>query len=256
MIARVQLVHGDMFDGPTDLIVLPCSTGGTVTRTVRRRLQAFEIPNPRRMTLGEIDFQQSTRPLQQLASFLAFAASVQGYTSNIEAIEHIGRQLGILATENKSVLQISAPLLGAGAGGLRPHDVVERLSSGFLETAPDQTSLKIYVLDQDVYAELQTAFSIQLTKKSADKEITDPTRVFISYTKTSQEHGAWVKDLAIFLRENGIDARLDQWHLTPGQDVAQWMCNEIELAERVLMICNEEYATRADGRHGEAYPVD
>ena len=35
-----------------------------------------------------------------------------------------------------------------------------------------------------------------------------------------------------------------------GQDAAQWMCNEVELADRVLMICNEEYARRADGRHG------
>ena len=34
------------------------------------------------------------------------------------------------------------------------------------------------------------------------------------------------------------------------EDVAQWMCNEIALTDRVLMICNEEYALRADGRHG------
>ena len=199
--ASLQLVHGDMFDGPTDLIVLPCATEGTVTRTVRTRLQAFQIPNPRRMELGEIDFQQSPRPLQQLASFLAFAASVQGYTSDIEAIERIGRRLGILAAENRSVLQISAPLLGAGAGGLQSHDVVKRLTKGFSETAPDQTTLKIYVLDQNIYAGLQALFA-NLAPDEVSKDeragrditaITAPIRVFISYTKTSQEHSAWVK---------------------------------------------------------------
>jgi hypothetical protein len=54
----------------------------------------------------------------------------------------------------------------------------------------------------------------------------------------------------MMLRVNGIDARLDMWHLRSGMDVAQFMCNEIALAERVLIVSNEEYAQRADGRLG------
>jgi hypothetical protein len=254
--ATLQLVHGDMFDGPTDLIVLPCATVGSVTEMVRQRLRAFEIPNPpRRMRLGDIEIRPPTQSLRQLASFLAFAASVQGYTSNLEAIGRIGRQLGKFAADNRSVLQISAPLLGAGAGGLRPADVLEHLKNAFMETAPDRTSLKVFVLQLDLYEQLHGDFSRQSTEKTSSIEkIPDdrfiPIRAFFSYTRTTEEHSSWVKDLATFLRGQGIDSRLDQWHLTPGQDVAQWMCNEVELADRVLMICNEEYAMRADGRHG------
>ena len=257
--ARLQLIYGDMFDGPTDLIVLPCSTAGTVTETVRRRLRAFAIPNPRRMKLGDVEFQQASKPLQQLASFFAFAASVEGYTSSLDSAQQIGHHLGSFAALNRSILQVSAPLLGAGAGGLQPQDVIERLTKGFLNTAPEETTLKIFILDRDIYEQLDSALSSRSTGISPDEIRPDerkesgafvPIRVFISYTQTSDEHQSWVKDLAVFLRQNGIDARLDQWHLVPGQDVAQWMCNEVELADRVLMICNEEYAMRADGRHG------
>jgi hypothetical protein len=33
-------------------------------------------------------------------------------------------------------------------------------------------------------------------------------------------------------------------------DLPQWMCNEIDLADRILIICNEEYALKANGRRG------
>jgi len=75
-------------------------------------------------------------------------------------------------------------------------------------------------------------------------------RIFISYTKTAPEHVAWVQSLAEYLLANGVEARLDIWDLSPGMDVAQWMSNELDLADRVLLICNEEYARRADRRHG------
>jgi TIR domain len=72
----------------------------------------------------------------------------------------------------------------------------------------------------------------------------------LSYTHASEQHQEWVKELATFLRENGINARLDAWHLHLGADLAQWMTNELDPARRVLLICNEEYAQRADRRHG------
>lgn len=72
----------------------------------------------------------------------------------------------------------------------------------------------------------------------------------MSSTKTEPEHAKWVQSLAEYLVANGVEARLDIWDLSPGMDVAQWMSNELNLADRVLLICNEEYARRADGRHG------
>jgi len=77
-----------------------------------------------------------------------------------------------------------------------------------------------------------------------------PLRVFISYTKSNNQHQDWVKAVGTYLRRAGVDARLDIWHLRPGMDVAQWMCNELDMADRVLLICDELYAQKADGRHG------
>jgi hypothetical protein len=58
------------------------------------------------------------------------------------------------------------------------------------------------------------------------------------------------KELATFLRANGIEARLDVWYLRPGMDTPQWMSNELDLADRVLLVCDELYAQKADRRHG------
>lgn len=49
-------------------------------------------------------------------------------------------------------------------------------------------------------------------------------KVFISYSHDSQQHKDWVLRLANELRTNGIDAKLDQWDLSPGQDIApSWL---------------------------------
>jgi hypothetical protein len=75
-------------------------------------------------------------------------------------------------------------------------------------------------------------------------------RVFISYCHTSPEHEKWVESLGTFLRESGIDARLDIWHLRRGMDLPQFMTNELTLAERVILVSDERYADKADGRVG------
>jgi len=57
MPSNVKLRLGNLFDGPSDLIVLPCSTSGTITGFVARRLADYSIPHPRvGMKLGEVEF--------------------------------------------------------------------------------------------------------------------------------------------------------------------------------------------------------
>ena len=52
----VKLRIGNLFDGPSDLIVLPCSTAGTITGFVARSLVDYDIPHPRvGMRLGAVD---------------------------------------------------------------------------------------------------------------------------------------------------------------------------------------------------------
>ncbi len=48
-------------------------------------------------------------------------------------------------------------------------------------------------------------------------------RVFVSYSHDSDPHRAWVLKLATDLRAASVDASLDQWDLTPGQDTSVFM---------------------------------
>lgn len=75
-------------------------------------------------------------------------------------------------------------------------------------------------------------------------------RVFISYTGIDINNRNWVKNLASRLRSSGINARLDMFHLKPGQDLPQWMTNELIMADKVLLICDKYYAEKADNRDG------
>jgi len=79
-------------------------------------------------------------------------------------------------------------------------------------------------------------------------------RVFISYTHENPAHKAWVATLASNLRENGIDAVLDQWELTYGADVTLFMEGGIRSATRVLLVCTPAYARKAnEGTGGVGY---
>ncbi len=75
-------------------------------------------------------------------------------------------------------------------------------------------------------------------------------RVFISYTADDKDNGEWVKELAVRLRQNGVDARLDRFHLKPGTDLPQWMTNEVSMADKVLLVCDHNYVIKADVHKG------
>lgn len=245
----VQLRLGDIFDGPSDLIVLPSSTAGTVTPFVRKRLVHHRIPYPEvGMELGDV----SILPFEggeNIAQFVAYAASVDDNSSDIEAIRRIGEHLGAETRRRVMIRRVSAPLLGAGAGGLRSESVAAALSSGFKRTAHQDAGLVIHVLHEDVFSRLSGDREVERLA-SSQIETSKPTRVFVSYCHSSPEHEEWVIALGKFLRENGIDARLDVWVLRHGMDLPQFMTNELTLADRVILVSDEKYAEKADGRVG------
>ncbi|NEQ98069.1 MAG: TIR domain-containing protein [Cyanothece sp. SIO2G6] len=255
--AYVKLKFGNLFDEPTDLVVLPCSTGGTVTNFVANHLREYDIPHPRPgMHLGDVDVQPFDGA-ENVAQFAAFVASVENMTSTEEAIAEIGASLGNVTRQSDAIRRVSAPLLGAGAGGLDREKVIEALSRSFKETAAENAILTIFVLHRNVIERLKKkrlreSTGEQVIKgKQPTKEIEHtPIRVFISYSGTSPIHKQWVAKIATYLRSNGLDARLDQWHLRGGMDLSQWMANELQLADRVIIITDSRYRERADGRVG------
>jgi hypothetical protein len=78
----------------------------------------------------------------------------------------------------------------------------------------------------------------------------DAPKVFISYSHDTEAHDKWVLDLASDLRKNGVDAVLDQWDLSLGQDTSMFMQRGILDSDRVILVCTDRYVTRAEGGTG------
>lgn len=76
-----------------------------------------------------------------------------------------------------------------------------------------------------------------------------PRKVFISYSWAVQ---ARVVELAERLVANGIDVVLDVWDLKPGHDKYAFMEQSVNdpSVNKVLIICDKTYTTKADARQG------
>lgn len=73
---------------------------------------------------------------------------------------------------------------------------------------------------------------------------------FISYSHDTLEHKDWVINLATRLRSTGIDAILDMWEVSAGDDLAQFMEQGIMNADNVVMICTENYVQKCNNGVG------
>jgi hypothetical protein len=72
--------------------------------------------------------------------------------------------------------------------------------------------------------------------------------VFLSYSHDSDEHRDRVLALAERLRQDGLDARCDQYvNGTPPQKWPRWMMDQFDEAAFVLVICTETYHRRFRG---------
>src|SRR5260221_3645139 len=75
-----------------------------------------------------------------------------------------------------------------------------------------------------------------------------PPKVFISYSHDSREHQDRVLGLADRLREDGVDALIDQYEATPPDGWALWMDLGIQRADFVLLVCTDIYLRRVEHR--------
>lgn len=75
-------------------------------------------------------------------------------------------------------------------------------------------------------------------------------KAFVSYSHDSQSHKQWVLEFATRLRNSGVDAILDQWELQPGDDIPHFMEKNLASADRVLMICTDQYVHKANSGAG------
>lgn len=75
-------------------------------------------------------------------------------------------------------------------------------------------------------------------------------KVFISYSWDGKAHENWVLNLATKLRENGIDAILDQWELELGKLIPNFMENSVTKSDRVICVITPNYNEKTINLHG------
>nr|WP_297070172.1 toll/interleukin-1 receptor domain-containing protein [Prevotella sp.] len=73
-------------------------------------------------------------------------------------------------------------------------------------------------------------------------------KVFISYSWHPEENKIRVQQLARRLMSDGVDVILDVWSLKDGQDKYVFMGKMVTDSNinKVLIICNKDYAEKAD----------
>lgn len=88
------------------------------------------------------------------------------------------------------------------------------------------------------------------TSNTSDSEnftMSRPIRVFISYSHDSPEHVRKVLALSHSLRQDGIHADLDQYHLSPPEGWPAWVSNQLATADFVIIVCTELFFRRFRG---------
>jgi len=238
------LLSGSIFDKKCDLVIIPCNTSGGVTSTILNALTVNNIPYYLKpMQPGSVEFyEQHESKAINTALVVGYAASVDSKSVKTDAkyVTNIIRDV-IKYCHDNHLETVNIPLLGTGAGHLDAKTSFSTIKSQFL----DETKIKaqIFAFSNNVYQELMN------DEKNRDVAITPP-RVFISYSGNDPKNQSWVKILAEKLRSNGVNARIDIYHLKHGQDLPQWMTEEILAAEKILLICDEVYVSKADSRNG------
>lgn len=73
------------------------------------------------------------------------------------------------------------------------------------------------------------------------------TKVFISYSHDSDHHKDKVLELSDSLVSDGIFCILDQYEMAPSEGWVNWMANNIEKSEFIIVVCTENYTSRSKG---------
>lgn len=239
----IKLINGSIFGDKCDLLIVPANNLGGVTHSIHEAINGNGLPYlHKHIEIGDVQFIQVTNRFSN-ALTIGYAASVDVSTeSSSELIlESIAKKIKNYCY-NQSLQKVNIPLLGTGSGKLSAHSSYAVLKKEFENDT--WIMLCLYIPSEDTYHEL-----VKESTSSTNSGIKNP-RVFISYTGTDNNNREWVKELACKLRSNGVNARIDMFHLKPGQDLPQWMTNELMMADKVLLICDKYYAQKADDRNG------
>jgi hypothetical protein len=253
MVQHVEARLGDIFETEADLLVVPCSTAGTVTPGIERGLRQNQLPL---LTDSLKPSGVSFTPLRGSRwQALCFAASVAGNHSSRQIIETLGTNLGRVLERAPYIHSIVTPLLGSGAGGLDARGSAKALLTGLKWTAPEGTRLTLCLLTEDVRLEVERV----LSEWVQDPEEREPERVvpvqrlgtqpisqnreavFISYSHRDRK---WLERLQVHLRplERGrVINRWDDTLIKPGTNWRDEIRRAVGSAKVAILLVSADF---------------
>lgn len=269
MRSSVRFEFGDMFETPSDLVVIPCSAGGTTTERTREHLSQHDIPLPKPpIPLGTLQL-ATLEPGHRAFRRVAFAASVSGNASSPELICALGERIGEM-TRQAQIRIIAAPLFGTGAGGLDVVQAATAIHDGFMLTAVGGARLLIHVLDRADFAvldrleldahvvdegtdEIGTRRAKDADPRADHRSLETRRGVFISY---SHKDRRWLDQLRTHLRPLERDHHLAIWDDTRIRAGTQWreeIRNAIANARVAILLVSSEFLA-SDFIHNDELP--
>ncbi|WP_167026101.1 COR domain-containing protein [Chryseobacterium sp. Tr-659] len=126
-------VYDSIFNVKADLIVIPISTEGTISRSFEKGLENLNISPDiweyKNYKFGEIKIHFE----KELNLYIVFACSVDEYKNSYYGIQLIGKRLSKMVHELKKIKKIVTPILGTGAGNLAPYFSYHIMRNAFYE---------------------------------------------------------------------------------------------------------------------------
>ncbi|RAJ90847.1 SEFIR domain-containing protein [Larkinella arboricola] len=106
-----------------------------------------------------------------------------------------------------------------------------------------------FIQDKSLISQPTSSIKVEVQHGFKQSTLIHP-KVFISYAWESDELKKWVRQLAIDLRKNGIDATIDQWAMVPGDQMTHFMEKSIRENAYVLIVCTPAYKRKSEERTG------
>lgn len=220
-----------------NLLMSSNETAWTGTSWVMQFDRVFEHTNPHiKQQFAALD----DRALEMLMALPTLFA----YEEYVDAPARVGRITAIARRQKEFAITFNLDTAVAPI----PHErLMQMLPALDISSRWEMTRTHWAVKNVDLAAVLHQA---GLLATATLGPLPRPPLVFISYSWDSPEHRAWVTQLAMSLRQKGVEVVLDQWHTRFGEDLPHFMARSVRECDRVLMICTEAYVEKAQQRQG------
>jgi hypothetical protein len=172
-------VRGELFEGGADLVVLPCSVKGTISTATKISVEHFKLEKPesfsKPLKLGATTKSKVFPGITHSpARYYCYACSVFNDSSELNALENIGQELGKFTEQDSTIDIIQSPLLGTGAGKISKKDSVISLARGFKKTARINSTLQLFVSDHESEQELNKLLGSGVFTRLIDSVLLNP----------------------------------------------------------------------------------